>query len=51
VHHNLILVTDGIFTDAPMPGNATKAATTLAGLNAAKIYATVFLQLQCLECC
>ncbi len=30
------LVTDGIFTDAPMPGNATKAATALAGLNAAR---------------
>jgi hypothetical protein len=30
------LVTDGIFTDAPMPGNATKAATTLAGLNATR---------------
>lgn len=30
------LVTDGIFADAPMPGNATKAATALAGLNAAR---------------
>ncbi|MFV8355892.1 Ig-like domain-containing protein [Flavobacterium sp. XS1P32] len=30
------LVTDGIFTDTPMPGNATKAATALAGLNAAR---------------
>lgn len=30
------IVTDGIFTDAPAPGNATKAATALAGLNAAR---------------
>ncbi|MFV5701250.1 Ig-like domain-containing protein [Flavobacterium sp. XS2P12] len=30
------VVTDGIFTDAPMPGNANKAATALAGLNAAR---------------
>ncbi|MFV7235738.1 Ig-like domain-containing protein [Flavobacterium sp. ZB4R12] len=30
------VVTDGIFTDAPAPGNATKAATALAGLNAAR---------------
>lgn len=30
------LVTDGIFTDAPAPGNANKAATALAGLNAAR---------------
>lgn len=30
------VVTDGIFTDAPMPGNANKAATSLAGLNAAR---------------
>ncbi|MFI0491191.1 ice-binding family protein [Flavobacterium sp.] len=29
------LVTDGIFTAAPPPGNATNAATALAGLNAA----------------
>lgn len=30
------LVTNGIFTDAPAPGNATKAAIALAGLNAAR---------------
>lgn len=30
------VVTEGIFTDAPAPGNATKAATALAGLNAAR---------------
>ena len=30
------VVTDGIFTDAPAPGNTTKAATALAGLNAAR---------------
>jgi hypothetical protein len=30
------VVTDGIFTDAPMPGTANKAATALAGLNAAR---------------
>ncbi|WP_158727860.1 MULTISPECIES: Ig-like domain-containing protein [unclassified Flavobacterium] len=30
------IVTDGIFTDAPAPGNATKAAAALAGLNAAR---------------
>jgi hypothetical protein len=30
------LVTNGIFTDAPTPGNATKAAAALAGLNAAR---------------
>lgn len=30
------LVTDGIYTDAPAPGSATKAATALAGLNAAR---------------
>lgn len=30
------VVTDGIFTDAPMPGNANKAAIALAGLNAAR---------------
>lgn len=30
------LVTNGIYTDAPAPGNATKAATALAGLNAAR---------------
>jgi len=30
------LVTKGIYTDAPTPGNATKAATALAGLNAAR---------------
>jgi hypothetical protein len=30
------LVTGGIYADAPAPGNATKAATALAGLNAAR---------------
>lgn len=30
------LVTNGIFTAAPAPGNATNAATALAGLNAAR---------------
>ena len=30
------LVTKGIYTDAPTPGNATKAAAALAGLNAAR---------------
>ncbi|TDD98430.1 Ig-like domain-containing protein [Flavobacterium cellulosilyticum] len=30
------LVTNGIYTDAPAPGNANKAATALAGLNAAR---------------
>lgn len=30
------VVTDGIFTDAPAPGNTIKAATALAGLNAAR---------------
>jgi hypothetical protein len=30
------LVTKGIYTDAPTPGSATKAATALAGLNAAR---------------
>ena len=30
------LVTNGIFTAAPAPGTATKAATALAGLNAAR---------------
>ncbi|NDP28265.1 MAG: DUF3494 domain-containing protein [Flavobacterium sp.] len=30
------LVTGGIYTDAPAPGNATKAAAALAGLNAAR---------------
>jgi hypothetical protein len=30
------LVTDGIYAAAPAPGNATKAATALAGLNAAR---------------
>lgn len=29
------LVTNGIYSDAPAPGNTTKAATALAGLNAA----------------
>jgi hypothetical protein len=30
------LVNGGIFTDAPAPGNATKAAKALEGLNAAR---------------
>ncbi|WP_291097633.1 MULTISPECIES: Ig-like domain-containing protein [unclassified Flavobacterium] len=30
------LVTDGIYTDAPAPGSATKGATALAGLNEAR---------------
>jgi len=30
------LVTNGIFADAPAPGSASKAATALAGLNAAR---------------
>lgn len=30
------LVTNGIFSDAPAPGSASKAATALAGLNAAR---------------
>ena len=30
------LVTNGVYADAPAPGNATKAATALAGLNAAR---------------
>ena len=30
------LVTNGIYTDSPTPGNATKAAAALAGLNAAR---------------
>ena len=30
------VVTDGIFTDSPAPGNATNAAIALAGLNAAR---------------
>ncbi|MGO4904022.1 Ig-like domain-containing protein [Flavobacterium sp. W20_MBD1_R3] len=30
------VVTDGVFTDSPAPGNATNAAIALAGLNAAR---------------